>query len=306
MSYTKSLSHSFNVDIASKYGIEAALIINHISHWLGVNFRRGVNFIDGCVWMYETHEGMASHFPYLNATQVKYQIQKLVDEGVLIRANHNKNPMNKTTWYTINEKMFTKDNPVPSTDKKVKKMFTKDSPVPSTDNFISCLKDIYSEEEDTVVVVSEPPEKTGGRIVEKFTTQKEEASSSKPGFLPITKINSKGFSVSISQDDLFRRALRHPHWSTQEILYAWNVLEKYEGCVNDCFSFIESVIKNKKLKENFECQKIPAQMSKKVNKNTETDKFLNGQQNKKMNGCFKRSDPDSIKQIFQTLGMKLP
>ncbi len=102
------VSHSFNADIASKYGVPEAIIIQYIAYWIDFNIRTGKNQHDGHTWMYETRKDMSAHFPYFSPDQIRRITDKLVIKGVLIKGNFNKTAIDKTIWYAFkNQKMFT-------------------------------------------------------------------------------------------------------------------------------------------------------------------------------------------------------
>jgi hypothetical protein len=102
-----SQHHSFDIHLASQYGIEEAIIIHHMQHWIRLNRRKGKNLKDGKCWMFETMEHIAFHFPYLNYEKVKYVIEGLVKNNILVKGNYNRVGFDKTNWYAFfDEKAF--------------------------------------------------------------------------------------------------------------------------------------------------------------------------------------------------------
>jgi hypothetical protein len=106
-------SHSFDTGIAKELGLHCAIIYNHIIYWLRVNATKGQGFVDGKVWMYESQQQISDFLEYMTLDEVKKAIPKLVESGYVIKGNHNKNPFDKTAWYTIPnqseiQKSFTK------------------------------------------------------------------------------------------------------------------------------------------------------------------------------------------------------
>lgn len=97
-------SHSFDVGIAKLLGVNAAIVFNHIVYWLRINAAKGSNFIDGRTWMYETQAEMAAFLEYMTLEEVKKAVVKLLDAGLLIKGNYNKNAFDKTSWYTTSDK----------------------------------------------------------------------------------------------------------------------------------------------------------------------------------------------------------
>lgn len=102
-------NHSFDTGIANKLGINAAVIYNHIIYWLRINAAKGNNILEGKVWMYETQTDIAKCLDYLTVEEVKKAIVKLLNAGLIIKENFNKNPFDKTNWYTTsNQSIFQK------------------------------------------------------------------------------------------------------------------------------------------------------------------------------------------------------
>ncbi len=106
-------SFSFDVALAAHYGIEEALLIRHFQHWIRLNKNRQINFKDGKTWTYQTLQQIADHFPFFNYEKIKYCVENLVRQGVLIKGNYNKSPIDKTTWYAFeNEEIYVPDIPI--------------------------------------------------------------------------------------------------------------------------------------------------------------------------------------------------
>jgi hypothetical protein len=101
-------SHTFDTGIAETLGLHAAIVFNHIVYWLKINCRKeNANFQEGKYWMYETQKQMADFFGYLKEDDIWKAIKKLLEAGLLIKDNFNKNPFDKTSWYTTsNQEIF--------------------------------------------------------------------------------------------------------------------------------------------------------------------------------------------------------
>lgn len=105
--------HSFHVEHASKYGINAAVLLQNIHHWIGHNHANGTHFHDGRTWTYNSVRAFADLFPYLTAKQVRTALDLLVSEGVLLRGNYNAKPADRTTWFALTDE-FLASHPLPS------------------------------------------------------------------------------------------------------------------------------------------------------------------------------------------------
>lgn len=107
-------SHSFDTGIAQYVGIEAAIVFNHIVYWLKINAQKAdAKMINGRYWMYETNKQISDFFGYFSEDQIQRILKKLVDSGLILKDNFNKNKFDRTSWYAIADedtfkKMFSK------------------------------------------------------------------------------------------------------------------------------------------------------------------------------------------------------
>lgn len=100
------MEHSFDIKIAKEYGIAEAIILKHIYFWVNKNALNGKNHIDGRYWTYNSVKAFVEMFPYFNERQIRYTLGKLKDEGLIMVANHNNDPRDRTLWYTLTDKAF--------------------------------------------------------------------------------------------------------------------------------------------------------------------------------------------------------
>lgn len=98
------MGHSFEVDIAVKYGVNAAILLQHIYFWCQKNRANKRNFHDGLYWTYNSRNGFREIFPYLSERQVKTAIDKLVEDGVVVTGQYNESKWDKSLWYALTDK----------------------------------------------------------------------------------------------------------------------------------------------------------------------------------------------------------
>lgn len=100
-------SNSFDTGIAENLGLHAAIVFQYIVYWLRINYKKkDAKFIEGKIWMYETQKEIASYFSYLSEDDVFRAIKKLIDSGLIIKSCFNKNPFDRTSWYTTADQSF--------------------------------------------------------------------------------------------------------------------------------------------------------------------------------------------------------
>lgn len=105
--YISSQHHSFDIKLAAMYGVEEAILIHHMAHWIRINANNGRNQRDGRTWTYQTRKAIKDYFPYWSVDRVKYLCEKLVSLGILVTEQYNKKAMDRTIWYAFaDEKLF--------------------------------------------------------------------------------------------------------------------------------------------------------------------------------------------------------
>jgi hypothetical protein len=99
--YKFGTSHMFDVGIAQAYGINEAIILNNMIHWLKYKQANKLDYHDGHYWVYNSIAAYHQLLPYLSEKQIRHALDKLENEGVIKTANYNKLPFDRTKWYTI-------------------------------------------------------------------------------------------------------------------------------------------------------------------------------------------------------------
>lgn len=98
------MNHSFDVDIATKYGILEAILLNSINYWLLKNEANEKNYFDGHYWTYNSTRAFSELFPYASQRQIQTALKKLINEGILVTGNYNKYAYDHTLWYRFTDK----------------------------------------------------------------------------------------------------------------------------------------------------------------------------------------------------------
>lgn len=98
--------HSFDIDIAAAYGVNAAIILNNMYFWVEKNKANETNFHDGRYWTYNSVKAFSKLFPYLTPRAISTALKKLIDDGLVVTGNYNKSSYDRTLWYAITEKGF--------------------------------------------------------------------------------------------------------------------------------------------------------------------------------------------------------
>lgn len=97
------MEHSFNVDIAIKYGLEQAVFIHNLYFWIKKNVANKTNLFDGRYWTYNSAKAYSELFPYMSESKIYRVIKNLVDEGFILKGNYNENKYIQTAWYAFSD-----------------------------------------------------------------------------------------------------------------------------------------------------------------------------------------------------------
>lgn len=100
------MNHSFNTEMAKKYGLLEAVLLENIAHWLDKNLSNNANFKEGRYWTYNSSKGFAQQFDYASAHQIRRALDSLVEKNVLLRNSFNKVGFDKTSWYTFTDEFM--------------------------------------------------------------------------------------------------------------------------------------------------------------------------------------------------------
>jgi hypothetical protein len=97
------MNHSFNVEIAIKYGVQEAIIIENIYFWIQKNKANNKHFYDGEYWTYNSVKAFNVIFPYWTERQITKILKKAEDKKLIRTGNYNEKQYDRTKWYTLTE-----------------------------------------------------------------------------------------------------------------------------------------------------------------------------------------------------------
>ena len=148
------MNHSFNVEIATQYGIEEAIVLENLHFWIEKNKANKKHRIDGNTWTYNSQEAFTQLFPYMNRPKIQRVMVKLEKEGLILRENFNEKKYDKTTWYALTPygySLFKMNNPLFKMNNPSSQI---EQPIPdiNTDINTDINKDIYTKTKKTVPV----------------------------------------------------------------------------------------------------------------------------------------------------------
>lgn len=93
------MTYTFDTDIAQRFGINEAILIQNLVFWIRKNEANDKHFHDGRYWTYNSAEAFAQLFPFWTVNQVRRLLARLVEIGVLVKGNYNASQYDRTMWY---------------------------------------------------------------------------------------------------------------------------------------------------------------------------------------------------------------
>lgn len=114
----------FTVEYAQKYGVNEAIILENIIHWLKYKKANGIDYYDGRYWLYYSIKNLQSLYPFFTYKQVRYALDNLVEKGALLKGNYNKCKYDKTNWFALTDETILN---IPDNEENKGKFYTYDA-----------------------------------------------------------------------------------------------------------------------------------------------------------------------------------
>lgn len=96
------MNHSFNVEIAEKFGIEKAIILEHFFFWIKKNKANKKNIHNGRYYTYNTAEAFAELFPYIKERRIAQLLREMETKDNLLLSGQFFN-YDRTKSYTLTD-----------------------------------------------------------------------------------------------------------------------------------------------------------------------------------------------------------
>ena len=101
------MKFSLESDLAAKYGLVEAILLDYFARWLRYNASKAnaYNYRDGRYWVYDSTPGLSKKMSgAVSEATVRRTIKGLIDKKIIIRTNaYNALPYDKTFWYTLTD-----------------------------------------------------------------------------------------------------------------------------------------------------------------------------------------------------------
>lgn len=97
------MQHHFDIDLAKKYGILEAVLLDNFCFWTVKNAANEVHIHDGRVWTYNSVKAFCEMFPYASQKQIRSALAHLEAEGLIVAGNFNESAYDRTKWYALTD-----------------------------------------------------------------------------------------------------------------------------------------------------------------------------------------------------------
>lgn len=95
------MKHMLDTNIASKFGVNVALFLEHLHFWTFQNLVNNRNLYDGLCWTYNSLDAFLKIFPYWSKQNLETVIKRCISEGLIAKGNYNQNKYDRTCWYAL-------------------------------------------------------------------------------------------------------------------------------------------------------------------------------------------------------------
>lgn len=92
--------HYFDVEVAQRYGVNAAILLSDIQYWCERSKGDPAHLREGRVWMWSSVRDFRERHPYLTARQIRYALEQLTAAEVVITAQYSDRALDRTIWYS--------------------------------------------------------------------------------------------------------------------------------------------------------------------------------------------------------------
>lgn len=101
------MEYSFNINHATKYGTEEAIMIKNFAFWIKKNKANRTHLYEGRTWTFNSVRAFNELYPFWSEKQIRRILDSLITQNVLIKEQKNEAGSLRTNWYAfVNENEF--------------------------------------------------------------------------------------------------------------------------------------------------------------------------------------------------------
>ncbi|MBP7553965.1 MAG: hypothetical protein KA885_11120 [Spirochaetes bacterium] len=92
-----------NEGLVKRFGLNEALVIQNFAFWINLNKEKNRNVKEGRVWTFQTLNEISEKIKILSVDKIRYSLNKLIRQGVIVKGNFNKTKYDRTVWYAFQD-----------------------------------------------------------------------------------------------------------------------------------------------------------------------------------------------------------
>lgn len=97
---------NFDANLAKNIGVNEAIFLQNIWHWIKKNKVDNKNFHDGKYWTYNSKRAYEEYYPFWTYGQIRVIIKNLYIKNLILIGNYSDDKRDKTNWYTLSDSML--------------------------------------------------------------------------------------------------------------------------------------------------------------------------------------------------------
>src|SRR3989304_6622930 len=97
------MEYSFDIEMASKHGVNEAILIKNFQFWITKNRANNRHFHDGRTWTYNSVEAFTRIFPFWTAKQIRKALDNLIKDNIITTGNYNESRYDRTLRYAFSD-----------------------------------------------------------------------------------------------------------------------------------------------------------------------------------------------------------
>ncbi len=97
------MNYSFDIDVAEKLGVNAAIVVQNLQFWIKKNEANNKHFHDDRYWTFNSIKAWKDLFPFWSDRQIRKILDDLIEKGIIIKGNYNELKYDRTLWYAFTD-----------------------------------------------------------------------------------------------------------------------------------------------------------------------------------------------------------
>lgn len=101
-----NMNHYFLEDVACKYGLNEAIVLDMLFRETEWARAIDVDPLDGHYWTLHSTDSFTKLFPYLSERQIQRALEKLEKHGLILIRSYGMTPVDSAAWYTVTNEVY--------------------------------------------------------------------------------------------------------------------------------------------------------------------------------------------------------